>query len=108
MHYTGNMAWLVMLVDVDASAEMTFSEIRIYELGESGSISLFQKWSATRNWASVPTSLRNPGDDPDGDGKTNLKCRSGRIQRLRTLETKWALLPSAARTLATRSRFFIR
>ena len=73
-HYIGNVTWLVMLVDddADASANITFSEIRIHESGASGSTSLFQKWSASRNWGSIPTSLRNPSDDPDGDGKSNL------------------------------------
>ena len=73
-HYTGNSAWLVLLADDDAnaSANMTFSEIRIHEPGASGSTSLFQKWSASRSWGSIPTSLRNPGDDPDGDGRSNL------------------------------------
>ena len=71
-NYTGAALWLAIAVDDDAnaSANMTFTNFRIWEPGVT--TSLYDKWKAARSWGSIPTNLRNPQDDPDGDGISNL------------------------------------
>ncbi len=41
-------------------------------LSSLGGTSAYDQWSASVNWEAVPVDLRDPEDDADGDGDTNL------------------------------------
>ena len=67
--FTGTVTRLGLIADSDAGqlANVTFSNIRIYESSES-----YTAWRDARTWTGVPVEEREPSRDPDGDGITNF------------------------------------
>lgn len=57
--------------DLLGQANVTFSNVRIYESDESPDQDNYAGWSIRQNWPDWASSLKGEADDPDGDGLTN-------------------------------------
>ena len=75
-YFTGQVNYLVLVGDDDASGGSTNATFHNIRLREGTASQTYEQWKSNVAWGSVPEGQRGANDDPDGDGLTNASERA--------------------------------